>query len=809
MNKSYQHLIVLVSFLLISSIYFAPTFSGKVLVQSDMIGYEGKAKEIKDFQKEYNRTPLWSNAIFGGMPSYMVVGPYKSNLFIYFNKLLGFFKPISMFMLMAVCFYLLMIYVKVRPWIAGLMSVAFAFSTYYVAAFEAGHISKLYSIAYFPIILLSVLKLIRKEYLSGTTLLALAVTLSLMNGHYQMIYYFFLALIPLVFIELYKIVRENDYSHLLKLLLGLTLSLVIGIGTSFSKLYTSQEYAAESIRGKAILSPETLGGAELSNSASDGLGWAYAMEWSHNFVDLASTVIPGYAGGSGSELIDSDYKLFNILKQNGRPINDGKIEAPLYWGGMPFTGGPSYLGVTLIFLFLFGAIAVKHELRVWLIVATGLMLLLSLGKYLSWFQEPFFNYLPYYNRFRAPSSIVTVAAFTIPVLAGLGLERISKMKKSKKLNRDVFIAVGISIGTLLVLLVIGMTSLSFTGLAENYPEQVMAPLKSDRAKLLTSDGLRSIVLVLLTSGLVFLKMRQKIKLNVMLAGLTILVLYDFGGINMRYFKNSDFITKSVYSRLFAERPVDQQIKSLEGDRSLYRVYEESPRAFRSNTSSYHHNMIGGYHPAKMQRMQDLLDGYIGTGVSHPAKLNVLNMLNAKYIVKTDGTLTTNTDALGHAWIVSGVKGASTADQEFQFISNIDLRTNAVVHEEFLPQLANRNEYKGQGNIRLIYNRLDELKYESKTTSPELVVFSEMWYGKPGWNAYIDGNRQQHIRANYALRALEIPAGEHDIEFRFEPKSFYTGELVSFISSLLLILFALYLLIKDQSWFPSKFRTNLA
>ncbi len=770
-----------------------------------MIGYDGKAQEIKSHNEKTGAYPLWSNAIFGGMPSYMVVGPYRTNILLSLNKIMASTRPISTFVFLMVAFYFLMIYLKVSPLISGLTAISFALSTYYIGTYEAGHISKINSIIYFPILLISMLQLIKKEYLKGAIVFSFGIALSFMNGHYQMIYYVFMCFAILAFMVLYEIVKSKDYKHLLKILGCLVAGGLLAIGANSSKLITTKEYAEESIRGQPILSPELTKTVSASNSTATGLSFDYAMQWSNNWKDALTVMVPGLVGGSDAEIIDEDYEMHRVMKQSGAREQGGKYKAPLYWGGLPSTSGPSYFGSIIIFLSVLGMLVFPGRLKWWIVSSIVVFTLLSLGKYLSWFQSIFFDFLPYYNRFRAPSSIMTITAFVVPILAGLGLNQILKKDKKSNFLRSVYISAGLTGGLSLALYLIGPSLLSFERASDaNYQKEIVDLLISDRTRHMQSDALRSFLFILAAFGSILAMLKNKVKPIIAISIIALLSVIDIWSVGQRYLNKHNFVPQRTYDQIFAERPVDKEIKSLESNRGAYRVYEAAPRQFKSNTASYHHNTIGGYHPAKMQRMQDLIDFQLNRG-----NKQVLWMLNAKYTVESNGSLTTNQEALGNAWFVNQVIEATTPDQEMTSLNNLNPRTTAVVLTTEFPSYINNLNPDGRGTINMTNYDIDKIEYSSSTQSEQLAIFSEMWYGKNGWQAYIDNKPVDHIRANYALRALKIPAGNHTIRFEFIPTSFATGETISLISSILLLLGLVYLMFGQASWFPKILPKKLA
>ena len=784
------HLAAAGIFLLVAIAYFFPQIQGKEVPAGDIIQFKAMSKEIRDFKAETGERSLWTNSIFGGMPTYQIDSAQPSNLLHYVERASNLFvaRPIGYFFAMALMFYLFLISLRVNPWVSIIGALAFSFSAGNMTLFEAGHMTKLRVLASFGLIAMGLIMAFRKDYLKGGIIYALGIGLSLYANHIQMTYYFFLGLGVLVLIEIIRAIKEGQTAHLGKVLLVLLAGTTIGVGSSASKLWTTYEYAKDTMRGDPILSSNA--SAASSSSETKGLEWEYAMQWSNGWADLMSSIIPRATGGGSAERVGSSSALYKDLRRKG--ANIGKdFKAPLYFGGLPFTSGPYYFGAIFCFLFVLGLMNVKGSLKWWIAAVTLLMMLASLGKNFSVFNKLLFDFFPMFNKFRTPNSILVVAGFFVPILGMLALSNVLKEKSkltTDQLIKQLMIAAGITGGLCLLygFLAPSMMDMGSGGdarLAEaGYSVEA---LKKDRASLLRSDALRSFGLIIVAAGLIWAYLKEKIQATVLIAGIGILAVGDVLSVAKRYVDSSDFEKRSQNEKSFVPRPVDKQI--LADKDPNYRVFDLSINTFNSASSSYFHKTIGGYNAAKLQRYQDLIDYQISKN-----NQAVLAMLNTKYVITQDQKAQ-KFPGLGNAWTVGEIKLVNTPNEEIESLTGLDPKQTAVVHKEF-GDYVNNLTLSGAGSVKLIDYKPNHLTYTSDATAEELAVFSEIWYGPDkGWNAYIDDQPVDHIRANYILRALKIPAGKHKVEFKFEPASYYKGEMITLILSILLVIGLLYVL----------------
>jgi len=778
------HLISLVVILGVVCIYFLPQIQGKVIQAGDSVSYEGMAKEINDFKAETGEQSWWTNSMFGGMPAYQIMSSQPSNLLKYPYRLSQLFidEPIGYFFTMAFVFYLLLLYLKVNPWLSIIGGLSFSLATGNMLLLEAGHFAKLRAIAFFPLIIIGMIAAYKKEYIKGGLIFGLGVGLNLLANHIQMTYYFFFGMFGLGLYFLYQTIKSKDWDTFLKATAVIFVAGLIGIGSSASKLWSTYEYSKDTMRGDPVLVSENGSASANSSSETKGLDWNYAMQWSNGLLDLASSVIPGVAGGSSGELVGKDSKLYQDLKRKGANLGN-EFRSPMYHGSLGSTGGPFYLGAIICFLFILGAFVVKSKLKWWLIFTTLFLLLLSMGQNFSLLNKLLFDYFPLFNKFRTPNSVLTVAGFFLTILGVLSVSEILSGKVNKEdAIKGLKISLGITGGFCLFYAVLGPSVVDLAGPNDARLEQSgynLQALFEDRGNLMRSDSIRSLLLILAAGGLIWAILEKKIKEPIFLGALGILTIGDFWTVDKRYVNDGSFVNDRKYQSNFVPRAVDTQI--LKDPALHYRVLDLSINTFSSSSSSYFHNTIGGYHAAKLQRYSDIIDRYLSKGDQ-----GVLGMLNTKYVIGQDQKLQ-SFPAFGNAWFVDNVKNVSSANEEIAALKGLDLKRTAVVHQEFSEKITGIGA-NGGGSIELVDYKPNYLKYQASNVSQTaLAIFSEIWYGpNKGWEAYVDGQEVDIIRANYLLRGLKIPSGDHSIEFKFNPSSFYSGERISLICSLLLL-----------------------
>lgn len=798
LEKASSHVAIVLILFGLAVIYFLPQLEGKVAPQGDIIQYNGMTQEILRVEKDTGEKPLWTNAMFGGMPSYQINTPDKGNYLRVVDKVLrlGLDHPIGLFLPAMLSFYFLMISMRVNAWLAGIGAFAFAFTTHNLTLYEAGHLTKLGAISYFPLVAAGMVLAYRGCYAWGGLIFATGLGLNIMANHVQMTYYLALTIPIFVIAELIKDIREKRIGHFASASAILLLAAAFAAGSSMSNLWTTLEYSRETTRGAPILA----GGSNaeqapsVSSSGKEGLSWEYAMQWSNGPGDLLASLVPGAAGGGTGEMLGESSAIAQDLRAKGYQL-PADLRFPLYWGKLPFTNGPIYFGAPVLLLFIMGLFLVKGPVKWWPAIGTLLTVLLSLGKHLEGFNEFIFNHLPLYNKFRAPNSVLAVASFLIPMLGLLALDRVIRGGARKQdVLRGLLAGVGILGGISLILFLFGGSVFDFSHPQDaSYQRLNAGAILADRQALLRGDSLRSLLLILAAGGAIWAFANDRISRNHLIIGLGAVVLFDLWMVDRRYVNYDSFVIMEEREAAFRPRPVDEQI--LQDEDPNYRVLDLTVSTFQSAQYSYFHKMIGGYHAAKLRRYQDLIDRHIVRG-----NRAVLDMLNTRYVIvqgpDKQPVVRRNATASGNAWFVDTIRMVNTPDEEIDALSDFNPATVAVVHREFNDHVEGLAPSSAKGTIRSSEYRPDHLTYESESQQVALAVFSEIWYGpNKGWHAYIDGRPVEFIRANYALRALRIPAGRHQVEFIFKPASFHAGRTISRIFSgltlLSLIGFAVY------------------
>jgi hypothetical protein len=798
-TRNSVHFAIIGLFIAISFLYFTPAWQGKALVQQDVIQAKAMQREIMDFKAEDGTAPLWTNAMFGGMPSYQIWVSYPKNIT---THIMGFFKtvfpnPIDTILFYLIGAYLLFNVMRVKPWIAALGAIAFAFSSYNFIYIEAGHASKAYAIAFFAPVIAGIFLTLRGKYLWGAALTALFLALEIRVNHIQMTYYLLIAMLILVGIELYHAVKEKKLVEFGKAIGSLAAACVLALAVNAGLLWTTYEYSQESIRGKSNLTTET------KAAETKGVDRDYAYQWSQGVMENLTFLIPNaYGGGSGPQL-DENSEVAKVLLQEGVPANQAvgfAQQMPTYWGDKPFTSGPWYFGAIVVFLFVLGIFIVHNRLKWWLLGATLLSLFLAFGRHLPFISDIFFNYFPLYNKFRAVESTLVIASLFIPILAVLALnEIITKRGEIPKLDKKVLYSFYIVGGLSLIVAILPSLFLSFKtsnhqAMAlqlgqqlgdNNFAQSIMNALVKDRTSMARNDAFRSFIFVLIGSGVVWLWVKDKLKPKAAIILLAFAILIDMWAVNRRYLNKDNFVEESVLANQFPEREVDKFIKR--DTQPDYRVLDLTISTFNSASTTYYHNTIGGYHAAKLMRYQELLERQFNNAINQ----DVLDMLNTKYVITSDGQdsqhIQNRNTAAGNAWFINRIKYVDSAEQEMQGLDSFDPKDVAIIHAEFKHLIDSaRIGNSTNASIELVDYRPDHLVYEYSAPSTVVAVFSEIYYDK-GWKAFVDGEEIPYFRADYLLRAAQLPGGNHKVEFKFEPQSYYVGETISLVASVLLIL----------------------
>ncbi len=793
------HFFVVVFFVIAALAYFYPVLQGKVIKQSDIEQFTGMAKEQVDFRKTTGEEPFWTNSAFGGMPTYQLGAYYphdyvkKLDLFIRFLP-----RPADYLFLYFIGFYILLCCMKVDFRLAILGALAFGFSTYLIIILGVGHNAKAHALAYLPLLLGGIILVFRKKYLTGFLVTAIAMALEIRANHYQMTYYFMLLVLVLGVVFLVDAIRRKTLKEYFTAVGLLLVAVGLGIAANATSLMATKEYADWSTRGKSDL---TINPDGSPKGNTDGLEKEYITQWSYGITESLNLFVPRLFGGSSSEDLGENSKSYDFLIDQGISRSQAlnfSSGLPLYWADQPGTSGPAYIGAIIFFLFILGLIMVKGRSKWWLLGGTLLSLFLSWGKNFSALTDLMIDYFPLYDKFRAVSSAQVVLELCVPILAILALREIfsssvEKTEKIKSLKISFFIVLGLGVCLFLFKGMFSFEGPNDAFLKKNYGDELVSLIQSDRKAVYSSDLFRSLIYVVLATLALWFFLKEKLKSNIAIIVLGLLIVADLAGVAKRYVDNDDFVAKRKMLQPFPETALDQQIKK---DKSIFRVYDPS-EGLNGARASYFHQSIGGYHAAKPARLEDLFSFHIYKG-----NMGVLNMLNVKYVVQQDKNGASypavNPEANGNAWFIKKLVKVENADAEIQVLDTLQTKKIAVASTEMMKGVTGSDfKVDSLSTITLTDYAPNHLTYTSKNEYDGVAVFSEMYYSH-GWNAYINGKPVTHFRVNYVLRALEVPAGQHTIEFKFEPQVIKTGSQIALASS---IIFGLILLggIGFASW----------
>ncbi|MGB8492272.1 MAG: YfhO family protein, partial [Bacteroidales bacterium] len=780
-------------FIVLSFAYFYPALEGKVLKANDSTVSTINSKEIRDFRAKFHKEPLWTNSIFSGMPAYLISTRYPGNLFKYVDTCLRVFQtPVSVLLLSMAGFYLLLLLFGLSPWLSFAGAIAYGFSSFLFQILAAGHNTQAIAFAYMAPMIGGVYYAYRHNAVKGALLAGFMLTLELIANHPQITYYSFLCLLVFVITEFIYAIKQKALRKFIRTSAILIVPVVLAVGINFGNLYTVYEYGKYSIRGKSDLT-------QPGQKVARGLDKDYITYWSYGVGETMNLLIPNFKGGS-SQPFNPDSRTVRALRANnaGNYVNS----VLKYWGSQPGTDGPHYVGAIVIFLFILGLVIVKGPVKWWLLVATVLSVILAWGKNFMPLTNLFIDYFPGYNKFRAVTMILVISQFCIPLLGFLALKDIYDGKLNRKeIMKGFKIALGVSGGiTLLVLLIPGIAGSFLTPNESQFPDWLKTALVADRKDLLRSDGFRSLLFILTGAGAILGFIYGKLRKEYSIALLAFLILVDLWTVDKRYLNAGKFESQSVFRKTFTPSVADEAILK---DTTDYRVLNLSVSTFNDNSpTSYFFKSIGGYHGAKLERYQELIDSAIipdlyrfaaaEKGAKSIEDFNpvfrntpVLNMLDAKYVIyNPDAPPLVNTYALGNVWFVEKPVFADNANTELAEVNKIDLSKEAVIDKKYSDQVTAPAYPLAQGDtIHLIKYEPNELTYRYKAGGDRLAIFSEIYY-PAGWKCYIDGKESKYFRADYVLRAMIVPGGTHEIKFVFRPRSYIVGNKVSLASSVL-------------------------
>ena len=792
-NPLYQKLLPVIAalalFLIITVAYFHPLFEGKSLFQSDISQFKGMSKEIVDYRASTGKEPLWTNSMFGGMPAYQISTVHKGNLMTYVDKIfqLNLPSPTGFVFLYFVGFFILMLTMGISPWLSIIGAIAFAFSSFFFIIIEAGHNSEAHAIGYMAPVIAAILLAFRKKYLIGGALMALFLSLQINANHLQITYYLALMALVIGIFQLIEKIKAKQLPDFFKAVGVLFAGALLALGPNISNLWTTMEYTAYSTRGKSELTDN----AHLKTS---GLDKDYATQWSYGIDESLTLLIPNMKGGASDALGNNPAAMAPVKEELKSMIS----QQSAYWGNQPFTSGPVYIGAFIVFLFILGMFIVEDRFKWPLFAIFVLSLFLAWGRNFSLMTNLFLDYFPGYNKFRAPTMILVLAELVMPIIAILGLKKIiekPEILKTKKLY--VYISLGLTAGVSLLLYlfpgIFGLISSSELTQIAGYRKQgaseaqltdFIVNLELARKTILSADAIRSFLFIMVGAGFLWLYSRKIINTNWLIALVALLIMVDIIPVDSRYLGKKNYDRKSIVEQPFQASSVDQFI--LKDKDPNFRVLNLTVNAFQDAGTSFFHKSIGGYHAAKLKRYDELIQYQMTKN-----NMEVINMLNTKYMIvpgaNKEPTLQINFPALGNAWFVRGFKIVPNADAEMNALSNFKAKETAIIDNRFENQIKNfKFSDDTTGIITLKSYAPNDLVYESKSKTDQLAVFSEIYYDK-GWNAFIDGKPAPYFRANYVLRAMVVPAGNHKIEYKFEPRSYILGTKLSLASSILLLL----------------------
>ena len=808
LTRSLPHIIAIILFIVVSYVYFLPQLQNKVLNQSDVIHYKGMAKEIIDYREINNNEPLWTSHAFSGMPSFLISTQYPANKLIILKSLLFIGKRPASYMFVALIgFYIALLIFGASSWLSIAGALAFGLSTFFMMFYDAGHNTKIQAIALMPVVIASVYMVYRKNLILGISIFGLFLGLQLYVNHPQMVYYTAIAILIYGIYEFIEALKSKTIIRFIKTTLILFIPVLLAIGCNLTRLWNIYEYTPFTMRGKSELVLD-------DKNQTSGLDIDYATQWSYGIDETFTLLIPNFKGGSSQGELSTNSETYKLLRQNNVPDSRKIIKAlPLYHGSQPFTSGTIYFGAIVMFLFIMGTILIKGPIKWWLITIVIVSVVFSWGKNFMAFTELLMNYLPGYNKFRDMKMIMVIAMFATPLLGFLSLKQIlnNEIKKEeifRALKYAFYIAGGLTLFFALFPGVLDYSSNSDTQL----PEWIIEAIKADRKNMLRNDAFRSFVFISIAAVVIWLFLKEKIKKNQFIIILGALILIDLWVVDKRFVDKDNFETARKMKNPYPKTKADEFI--LQDSDPNFRVLNLTVSTFQDASTSYYHKSLGGYHGAKMQRYQELIDFHLQKEMQQLInilnkkssfnelmnafkELDVLNMLNTKYVIyNKNAPPLNNAHALGNAWFIDSIVLAENANEEIEQLYNINTAKTAVLDKKFKNEITGLSFLNNDSaSIKLDSFAPNKIVYQSNSSTKQLAVFSEVYYPK-GWNAYIDGELHNHFRANYILRAIIVPSGKHTIEFKFEPKSYYLGEKVSFASSLLLIIFFLGVLFME-------------
>ena len=812
LSKTFPLAAAIVIFFVAAALYFIPQFRGEVLPQHDVIQYEGMTRDINDMRDRTGEDPQWTGGMFGGMPAYLINVEYPAQLVKnYVGKVVRWLDTPAAFLFFAMtAFWIMLLIGGVNPWVGIIPALAYGFSTYFLLIIAAGHVTKMWALVYAPLMMGGAWMTLRKDVRIGAAVTALATALEIGANHPQITYYFLVAMAALWISEAVFAFREKRTGDFVRRTAALAAAGILALGANFAPLWYTAQHSPETIRGGSEL-------AETVETDTRGLDLDYATAWSYGKVETFNLLIPDFMGRDSATTLPADGQTAAELSDIGRSLGAPSLgswarQLPAYWGTQPYTGGPTYLGAAALFLALLGAFWSQGRNKWWIIAVSLLMILLAWGRNFMGFTELAFKIMPGYNKFRTVSMTLVVVQWAVPLLGAFALMQLWKGGMPReRIRKGIAWAAGITGGLCLLFALAGGSLFDFgraasadqmsdtfrqvfaanglqsyidRGMDAEWGDAVAQAIAADRAGMMQADAWRSLGMILLAAGCVALWAARRIGRGVAVALLAAVMLLDLVPVDRRFLSDENFVS-----------PRRTQVTPSAADRAImqdtepgYRVLNLTVSPFNDATTSYFHRSVGGYHGAKLARYQDLIDRYLND--LNPA---VLDMLNTRYLIVPgeDGQprAQRRTSAFGTAWFVDSLAGAASAQEEIDLLEKANLRTTAVVDDRLAEKIepqAPTPETLASARIGLTEYRPNYLRYEYSAPEKAVAVFSEIYYDK-GWTAYVDGKESPYFRADYVLRAMELPAGKHVVEWRFRAPGWNTVEAVTGICSALILL----------------------
>lgn len=786
------HAVAIVAFLIVTIFFFRPLFfDGMSLNQGDIIQFLGSSKELRDFREATGEEGLWAGAMFSGMPAYMVNLDWSDEPVVIIKRIISFYlpHPVSNIFLAFLCYYILLLAFRVRPYLAIAGAIAFGLSSYMIVGIMAGHNARVGAIAFMPLVVAGIHLVFSDKKLLGFAVTALGMSLHLRENHLQITYYLLLIVGAYGIVQLVGAVREKKIPGFAKNVGLIAAAVVLAIGTFFGQFWAASELAKYSQRGPTELTSTS------KDAAGSGLPRSYAFAYSNGILEPMTLMIPNFYGGASSEYLitDQDSRTYKALTGSGdqQMANQLAQFSSAYWGPQPLAT-PYYAGAIIVFLFVLGIVLAERKYVWWLVSISALAIMMSWGSSFEAFNYFIFDYLPGYNKFRSVTFSLVIVFFSMPLLGMMGLEKIIQNGVDKEMRKKLWIAFGFTGGICALLFIMPM--FDFTrSVEEQLPAWFQNALRADRKALLRDDAIRSLGFIVAIFALLFFNVPKKISAVGFYVFLALMVTLDLAIVDSRYFTRDRSYTRAESETAFQATAADNRILA---DKSYFRVFNLNE--FFETSTSYFHNSLGGYSAVRLKRYQELYDSCISReaeeifadaqkGPLDLSKYGVLNMLNAKYFIygTEANQVFLNTSANGNAWFPSGIATVNSPNEELARIGKVDTRRVAVVDQSRM-KISGAVNTDSSASIRFIEKKPYWQKYEAETSSGGLAVFSEIYY-PVGWHATIDGSEVPILRVDYTLRGLEVPAGKHVIEFTFSPKSYVIGNKVTMVVSILLVL----------------------